>query len=242
MPKISVEIEGMSSSLIVDTGSNISILQASILKSDVQVTALEPYGVTGDVLEIRGQQSVTLMLNGSEFKHSFLVCTLPTKAAGLLGTDFLDRLGARIDFECGQMTLTGIRVVLHVHCIPSTEHVALTAFSEGKEGCSPQPKKCEAGHMDEQLPAHPRTELTTLPDKSWIVRSAQNVTMPPRCRQIIVGALEAERDQDLPPLVCVEPAHIPTGVVPARGLSRVDTRVNEHPRIMSRDIRDISTA
>ena len=50
--------------------------------------------MTGDVLEIRGQQSVTLMLKGIEFTHSFLVCTLPNKAAGLLGTD---RLGAQID-------------------------------------------------------------------------------------------------------------------------------------------------
>ena len=68
----------------MDTGSNISILQHSISKIDVQVTVLEPYGVTGDFLEIRGQQSVTVMLNGSAFTHSFLVCTLPTKAAGLL--------------------------------------------------------------------------------------------------------------------------------------------------------------
>ena len=80
---------------------------------------------------------------------------LPTKAAGLLGTDFLDRLGARIDFECGQMTLTGIGLVPRVHCIPSTEHVALTAFSEGKAGRSPQPKKCDlvmvANFSDEEL-------------------------------------------------------------------------------------------
>ena len=68
----------------MDTGSNISILEPSISKSDVQVTGLESNGVTGDILEIRGQQSVTLMLNGSAFTHSFLVCTLPTKAAGLL--------------------------------------------------------------------------------------------------------------------------------------------------------------
>ena len=96
--------------------------------------------------------------------------------------------------------------------------------------------------MDEQLPARPRAELTTLPDKSWLVRVARNVTMLPRCRQIIVGALETDRDQDLPPLVCVEPAHIPIEVVPARGLSCVETRVNERPRITSRNIRDISTA
>ena len=98
---------------------------------------------------------MTLMLNGSEFTHTFLVCTLPTNAAGLLGTDFVNRLGARIDCECGQTTLTGIGLVPRVHCIPSTEHVALTAFSEGKAGRSPQPKKCDlvmvASYSEEEL-------------------------------------------------------------------------------------------
>jgi len=86
--------------LSLDTSSNTSILQRSISRSNVQVTALEPYAVTGDVLDIRGQQSVFLMLNVSDFTHSFLVCSLLTKAVGLLGTDFVDRLVAKIDVEC----------------------------------------------------------------------------------------------------------------------------------------------
>ena len=77
----------MSRSLILDTGSTISILQPGVPRSDVHVTAVESYGVTGDVLDIRGQQSVTFRLNGKEFTHS-LECPLPTKAAGLLGTDY----------------------------------------------------------------------------------------------------------------------------------------------------------
>jgi len=55
-PTISVEIEGMSRSLILYTGSTISILQPGVSRSEVHVTAVEPYGVTGDVLDIRGQQ------------------------------------------------------------------------------------------------------------------------------------------------------------------------------------------
>ena len=53
-PTISVEVEGMSRSLILDTGSIISILEPGVSRSDVHVTAVEPYGVTGDVLDIRG--------------------------------------------------------------------------------------------------------------------------------------------------------------------------------------------
>jgi len=84
----------MSRSLILDTGSNISILQQGISKSNVSITSLEPYGVTGDALDIRGQQTVTVVLNGSEFTHSFLVCSLQTAAAGLIGTDFMNQLGS----------------------------------------------------------------------------------------------------------------------------------------------------
>ena len=96
----------MSRSLILDTGSDISILQPGISKSNVSVTSLEPYEVTGDALDIRGQQTVNVVLNVREFTHSFLVCSLPTAAAGLIGTDFMNQLGTVIDFECGKMTLT----------------------------------------------------------------------------------------------------------------------------------------
>ena len=117
------------------------------------------------------------------------------------------------------MTLMGSGEVHRVNCIPSTEHTALTAFSEGEAGRSPQPKKCEAGRMDEQFPFRTFAELTTLPEISWLVLAAQNLTVPPRCRQMIIGAMET--DQDIPRLVCVEPAHIPIEVVfPARGLTR----------------------
>jgi hypothetical protein len=65
---------------------------------------MRPYGVTGEVLDIKGLQSVTFTLKGREFTHAFLVCALPTNAAVLLGTDFLEKAGAVIDFECGKMS------------------------------------------------------------------------------------------------------------------------------------------
>jgi len=152
-PTISVEIEGMSRSLIVDTGSTISIFQPGVSRSDVHVTAVEPYGVTWDVLDIRGQQSITFRLNGREFTHS-LVCPLPTKAAGLLGTDYLDRLGA-IDIECGELSLTGVDKMPRVCSIPVKGHAALTVFPKGKADRNPQPTKQEARRMDEQLSTSP---------------------------------------------------------------------------------------
>jgi hypothetical protein len=53
---ISVEIEGMSRSLILDTGSTASILQPGVSRGNLSVTLVEPYGVTGDVLDKRARQ------------------------------------------------------------------------------------------------------------------------------------------------------------------------------------------
>jgi hypothetical protein len=84
-PTIRAEI-GVQRYLILDTtGSNILILQPGISRSDLRCTSIKPYGVTGETLEIRGQQTVSFVVDEHEFKHSFYVCSLPIKAAGLLG-------------------------------------------------------------------------------------------------------------------------------------------------------------
>jgi len=40
--------------LILDTCSGISILQPGVSRSDVSITNLKPYGVTGEALDIKG--------------------------------------------------------------------------------------------------------------------------------------------------------------------------------------------
>jgi hypothetical protein len=54
------------------------------------VTAIKPYGVKGEKLDIQGRQSVNFTV-GNEYRHMFLVCPLPTQADGLLGIDFLEK-------------------------------------------------------------------------------------------------------------------------------------------------------
>jgi hypothetical protein len=88
-PTISVEIERMSRRLIIDTCSTVSILEPGVSRGDVEITHSEPCRVTGDILDIKGQGSVSFALDGCEYQHTFLVCALPTKTAGLIGKDFL---------------------------------------------------------------------------------------------------------------------------------------------------------
>ena len=146
----------------------------------------------------------------------------------------MDRLGAKIDFECGKMLFTDIDGVSHVKSVSLTGHVALTVFPKGEVGRSPQLK--EAGHIDKQLSASPRTEIARQQDKCWFVRATESVTIRPRCRQIIVGRLDSDSKSNLLPLVCVEPAQIPIeGILPARGLTRVELRSNGSSQVTSRD-------
>jgi hypothetical protein len=74
----------------------------------MRCTSIKPYGVTGETLETRGQQTVPFVFNEHEFQNSFYVCTLPTKAAGLIGMDFMGKTGATTDFKKGKMSLAVI--------------------------------------------------------------------------------------------------------------------------------------
>ena len=143
-PFIWVDIEGVSRSLILDAGYNISILQPGISKGDMRVTTERPYGVTRETLDIKGRQCVSFEVNGSKFNHTFLVCSLPTNAAGLLGMDFIHGSGAMIDFQCCRMSLADIGRVPRMRKELPTEHAALTVFAKGKKGHSPQPEQKEA--------------------------------------------------------------------------------------------------
>ena len=123
-------MEGVSRCLILDTGSNVSILQPGVSSCDVRVTAQKPHGVTGDLLDIKVLQSASFSLNGREYTHAFLVCSLPTEAAGLLGTDFfLEKTGAVIDFECATMSFADVGKVPRAYSVPHAKHSALTVFT-----------------------------------------------------------------------------------------------------------------
>jgi hypothetical protein len=123
----------------------------------LRVTITEPYGVTGVVLDIKGEQSVSFMLEGREFKHPFLICSFPTDTADLVGTDFMTSLGAVIDLDCG--VLTSKCKVPRGYIVPPTGHMALTIFSDGKECRSPRRRKRENRRKYEQILASPRLEI-----------------------------------------------------------------------------------
>jgi len=123
-----LEIEGKLKRLIIDTGTNVSILQPGASRRDVRVTAMKLYGVTGEALDIKGQQHVSFLLGGRKFSHTFLVCPLPTETDGLLGTDIPEKVGADTNFDTGKLSLYGINMATYVCDNISTKRAAVTVF------------------------------------------------------------------------------------------------------------------
>jgi hypothetical protein len=121
------------------------------------------------------------------------VCALPTNAAGLLGTDFLEKAGAFIDFACGKMSLTGFGNVPRVLGVPPTRNSALTVFTVSKVGRSSQLSLQEARHKGEQSSAGPHPEVNSQQSRTWLVKAKENIVVAPRCLQIVLGRLEFEK-------------------------------------------------
>jgi len=121
-----------------------------------------------------------------------------------------------------------------VHSDTHTGHSAITIFTEGKEGHSPQPSKQEARQTKEQLAARPHCETVTQ-DKTWLVKAKENVTLAPRCRHVVMRKVEFEKGQKPPSLICIEPVQIHIeGVFPARTLSRIESNVPKFPTLASK--------
>ena len=199
-PSISVDIEGVARRLILDNGTNASIMQSGISGSAVEVTHIRPCGFTGEVHNIKGQQTVSFVVDGREFSHTFLVCSLPTDGAGVLGTDFLNEAGASVDFGCGKMSLAGIGKAPRTCKVPPTTGAALTIFTEGKEGHSPEKCPRETRHKDEQFSASLYREATTVQNETWLVKAKENITIVPPGRQIVTGIGETEKGQKTSPV------------------------------------------
>jgi len=187
-------IEGILRSLILDTGTIVSILHPGISSIDFKVTDARPYGVTGEVLDIKGRKTVSFRLNVREFKHTFLFCSLPTEAAGII---FLTQTGAMIDFDCCKLLFNNNGRRPREHGDTHTGHSAITVFTKGKEGHSPRPSKQEARQDKEPLAARPHCETVTQV-KTWLVKAKENVTLAPRCRQRVMEKVEFEKGQKPP--------------------------------------------
>jgi len=109
-----------------------------------------PYAVTDESLDLKGQQLVSFTLGGRKFDHMFLVCPFTMEAAELIGTDFLERTGIDINFECGWMALAAVGEAPVANSESRGNSATLTVFSEVQFGHSIRPTGQEKPHLHEQ--------------------------------------------------------------------------------------------
>ena len=129
-PTVAVKIQGAERILIVDSGSNCSLLQPGVAEVPLESRTFEPFGVTGDSLDIVGEQQVLFEMGRVTYNHSFLVCKLPTSADGIIGLNFLTPRQARLDL--GSFSL---RICLNTNLdfAASSRHEALLEECKRRE-------------------------------------------------------------------------------------------------------------
>jgi len=66
-------IEGRPRVILVDTGSSISLIQPGVSASNLNQAIVTPFGITGDELQVKGEQRVPITVNGKDFVHVFCV-------------------------------------------------------------------------------------------------------------------------------------------------------------------------
>jgi hypothetical protein len=78
----------------------VSLIQPGISEAQVQPCDVLASGVTGTQLDIAEEKTVTFGLKGNSehmnFTHTFVVSPLKRCSSGILGMDFLQRVGAEI--------------------------------------------------------------------------------------------------------------------------------------------------
>jgi len=99
-PVLTLEIEGEVFSFMVDTGAMVSLILPGISKAQVQPCDVQARGITGTQLEVLGEQQVEFTVRSQDyymtFVHTFIVSRLELSSSGILGTDFLQQVGAEI--------------------------------------------------------------------------------------------------------------------------------------------------
>jgi len=154
----------------------------------------------------------------------FFVCPIPTEAAGLLGTNSLNKRCAEINFECGAKALAVKREAPVTKSDSQGKRAALTVFSVFQVEHSIPLTVQEKLHLHEEISDVPRFETITDCGRSWLVWTTEITTVAPRCRKVATGIMEIEKGESLPSLSCVEPALKPIQtVLRARDLTRVET-------------------
>jgi hypothetical protein len=72
-PIVREVIDGLHRTILLDTGSNLSLIQPGVRALKINRASVTLFGVTGDELREKGEQLVTFTINEETYGHEFYV-------------------------------------------------------------------------------------------------------------------------------------------------------------------------
>jgi hypothetical protein len=200
-PVLAVYIGGEECLFMVDTGAMVSLIQPGISKAQVRACDVQARGVTGTKLDILGEQEIELILKGNNgdvtVTHTFVVSPLQRCSSGIIGMDFLQRVGAEI-------SLTEQSLHIGHYSFP---------FRGQDRGVSDVQRLINAGQKDSLSYKEEEDELVG--DWEGTVELTETVLLPPlsgriaRCRVIRRGDLEVVKVPRCNEAVSLDPEGLP---------------------------------
>jgi hypothetical protein len=206
---LTIDIGGEEFVFMVHTGAMVSLIKPNISEAQLRTCDVQARGVSGTQLDVSGEQEIEFsMRSGDErvtFVHTFVVSPLEIRSSGILGMDFLQRVGA-------ELSLTARSLIMGRHTIPWTDCT---------QGVSTVRRLANEGREEPSVSSQER-EVDNESVEEWVdtVELAETVTVPPlagriaRCRVVRRGDLT---DMKVPrkQVIMVEPEGLP-GVYMAR--------------------------
>ena len=220
-PVLTLEIQGEECEFMVDTGAMVSLVQPGISKAQVHPCDVKARGVTGTQLDILGEQEVKFTLRNKDyfmtFEHTFIVSPLVRCSSGILGMDFLQRVGAEISLTSQMLTIGRRSFPLKGRQLEVSEIRRLTNAGLG-----------ESSDLDLE-----EGQDESVGDWEGTVELAETVTVPPlsvriaRCRVVVrrnaSATFKVPRNQE----ILVDPGglEIP-GVYMARVVATLENKMS----------------
>jgi len=183
-PLLTIEIRGEEFVFMVDTGAMVSLIKPSISEAQLGACQVQARGVSGTQLDVSGEQEIEFSIrSGNErvtFVHTFIVSPLEIRSSGILGMDFLQRVGAEI-------SLTARSLIIGRHTIPLVDWESRVSTVQSLANC---------GRNEPTLLSQEREDDGLVEEWVGTVELAETVTVPPLAGRI--ARCRVVRRSDLP--------------------------------------------
>jgi hypothetical protein len=192
---IKVSIDNEPQKYLIDTGSNICLIQPNVSSVKIQATAIAPIGIIGATLPVQGEQLIEFRLGNRKFRQKVGVCVLPTTCDGVLGTNFLLANDARIDLMTKRLLVNHTGRGAGSEIYADVAHPLFPA-GDGQDGRSAQQEAKTELRLEPSAAVTQAPHVADTSDKQeWLVTLPASVKLTSRAKHMLIGRLEVPKSE-----------------------------------------------